>query len=103
MVKCNCSACNPLSQEEVDQAQKNWETSGEEEYKKLLEESNEKISVVQIRDRLDNLRSLVDLCSMAGSCKEWSGQAFMQEKIAEVLYDFVSPEIKRIEQDLRKI
>ncbi len=77
-----------------------WESTGGDEVNKLYEE---KVSVVSIRDHLGHLRSLVELCMIALTHKDWKGQDYVQCKVADVLCDYVGPEIEKIDEELRHV
>ena len=55
----------------------------------------EKIKPVELRDRLNNLINLIEVSCLAHESLVEKGKSIA------VLYDFVVPELQRIEQDLR--
>ena len=71
--------------------------------REIQEEEKPQVSVVDIRDKLNSLHSLVHLCIVALNSKENLGQQYLQLKVAEVLCDFVGPEIKKTEEELQNI
>lgn len=68
-----------------------------------VQEEEPQVSVVDVRDKLNSLHSLVHLCIVALSSKENLGQEYLQLRVAEVLCDFVGPEINKAEKDLRGV
>lgn len=67
------------------------------------DEDSPAISIVDLRDRLNSLGSLVHVCLSALSSRESLGQQYVQARVAEVLCDYVGPEIKKIEEELGHI
>jgi hypothetical protein len=80
---------------------------GEEEMNELHDQCKAKeekrASVVDVRDRLNHLSALIDICKIALTNPQWQGQAFLQNQVASVLCDFVSPELESAEKELRKV
>lgn len=82
-----------------------WETTGEDEMRKLCEDSKQRVnlSTVEIRDKLNNLSDLVEVCSFALGNKDMKGQEYLEERVGLVLNFFVVNEIKLIEEELRYV
>src|SRR5690242_8357243 len=72
------------------EVEEDWETSGEEEMQELYEKCNQTqapLSVTGIRDHLNRIHSLVEVCQFALANKEWKGQEYCQIRVCEVLCD----------------
>lgn len=84
--------------------QDDWETTGAKEMEKLFlkcRQDNTQGCATQLRDRIDQLHSLVEICTIALTHQDWKGQMHVQACVADVLCDYVSPELERIEEELK--
>jgi hypothetical protein len=94
----------PSREVEDEDEDSDWESEGEEEMQKLYEKcKREDVSIVSVRDRLNNLHSLVEVCQLALGNKEYRGQTYCQDQVVMVLCCYVAEDIKEIEEDLRYV
>lgn len=87
-----------------------WEDFVEQEEEEEMNELYEKChqiershSTVPVRDRLDRIHSLVQICCIALNHQDWKGQEYVQKNVAAVLCDYIGPEIQKAEEELRCI
>lgn len=66
----------------------------------LHETRRQKMSIVGVRDELNNLNDLIDVCGAALLGHENRNQQRIQRNVAHVLYFFVQNKIKELEQEL---
>lgn len=79
--------------EEVD----DWET---------LHDTKKKIKIctlTNIRDELNNIKSLVHVCGIALSSKNWENQPFLQARVSEVLLITVIPSLELLEHEVNAL
>lgn len=91
---------------EVDDRQEDdWEATGNEEMNELVErcKRNRTPTVTSVRDRLDHLHALVEVCCIALTHQDWKGQNYIQKQVAGVLCDFIGPEIKTANEELKQV
>lgn len=75
-----------------------WETSGEEETRKLHERSKCPTTILGVRDRLNRAQDLVTVCHLA---LDESNHVDIKEIVSNILYFFVNEELKTAEQELK--
>jgi hypothetical protein len=63
--------------------------------------SNRQKSILDVRDELNNMRDLVDVCSAALLGPENQNKR-IQQNVAHVLYFYIDPIIKKLEEELAK-
>lgn len=78
----------------ADQLYDDWELSGEKETCKLH-------TVVGIRDQINNLRDLVQVCACA--LLHESDEDVLKERVSHVLYFFVDSKLADLELEVKKI
>lgn len=61
------------------------------------------ISPTAIRDRLNKIIELVDVCTVALTHQDYKNQEYIQKRVAGVLCDFVTPELVTAEKELRNV
>lgn len=69
-----------------------WERNGQEEMNELYEKCKQTRSV-----------TLVDVCAIALTHTHWQEQKHVQDIVANVLCDYVGPQIEKAERELSKI
>lgn len=81
-----------------------WEATGKEEMNELYEQcKRERASVVSVRDHLNRIHSMVEVCIIALLNPDYRGQQLIQVKVADVLCDYIGPEIEKAEEELRHV
>lgn len=79
------------------------EIEEEEPEEDTSEQEDSQTSITGVRDRLNRLHSLVEVCLLALVNPDFKGTDHLQKKVADVLLDFVGPEIQTAEEELRNI
>lgn len=74
-----------------------WETTCQEQMNELYKECENKKSIMNVRDRLNNLKDLVTVSSEASI---HSDHLFIKESVGHVLYFHVLEQIKLAEEEL---
>ena len=88
-----------------------WEASGAEEMNKLLEEcqhnrstieaeEKQKASILEVRDRLNNMIDLITLCHDSLECSQLFA---IKQHVSHVLYFYVREQIKLAEKELANL
>lgn len=62
-----------------------------------------KASIIDVRDRLGNLRELVDVCGWALLHPDCMKQEKLQKNVAHVLYFFVQEQLQTADEELKQI
>jgi len=84
----------------VDNDEDDWEMTGQDEMNALYEECKQKRSVLDVRDGLNNVVDLVNLCT---DCLENSQLIEVKTLVSSVLHFHVIEEIKRLEGSLKEV
>lgn len=85
------------------EVEEDWEATGTEEMNELYKKCKQPHSIISVRDQLNSIHSLVNVCGMALAGKDWKGQEYCQLRVCEVLVDYVAPEIKKAEEALGEV
>lgn len=80
-----------------------WEATGQEEMNRLHAGCKQKTSIVHVRDQINNIRDLVDVCGAALLSDENRGQERVMKHVAHVLYFFVDDQLANIEKELTNV
>lgn len=101
---CNCIYCAK------DRSFDDWEATGKNEIlEQAFKQGNKEIpfdpppNPTSIRDRLEHLETLVDVCTIALTHQDYKAQQCIQTWVAGVLGDYVTPEIRKAQQELRRL
>lgn len=89
--RCSCGLCG---------FNEDWEATGQEEMNEICEKVTEKKSILDVRDRLNNLLELVIICREALT---ESSLIKIQEHVANVMYFHVEEQLRITEQELKNI
>lgn len=79
-----------------------WEATGQEEMNRLHAECKQKKSIIDIRDALNNLNDLIDVCGAALLGHENTNQERIQRHVAHVLCFYVHAIITDLEKELER-
>lgn len=87
------------------EVEEDWEASGQEEmneiYQRIKDKERDKTSIVtNVRDRLDNLNDLIEVCNES---LLYSDMDEIKKHVAHVLYFHVKEQIHIAEEELRKV
>jgi hypothetical protein len=85
--------------------EEDWEETGQDEMNEIYDSCKEKKfdrpTATRIRDRINHTFSLVEICCIALTHPQWKNQPFVQKHVANVLCDYVCPELETMEQELK--
>ena len=90
---------------ELDEHEEDWEATGQDEMNELYEQckNNHQASSVSLRDHVNRVHSMVEVCVIALLNPDWRGEQILQIKVADVLNEYVAPELENIEEELKYI
>lgn len=80
-----------------------WEATGNEDLLKLERALPplQQVNPVRIRDHLNCVNSLIKVCSIALLNREWNSEN--GPLVANVMFDYIRPELELIEQELQQL
>lgn len=88
-----------------EQVKGKMDNSSRDAWNKLCKKEKEEeiVTLIDVRDRLNRIYSLVEVCQFALWNRKDGDQSYCQQKVAEVLFDYVRTEIKTAEEELANL